>query len=80
MKLYVVDMEAWIPFYVLEHGGVMVIKAKDEKELVQWIKDETKHFPHLKPYDKDIGKGIKGIRSYEIPHQNQSGKVKSWIT
>ena len=80
MNLYVVDIERWIPFYVSEQGGVMVIKAKDEKELVDFIKDETRHFPHLKPYDKDIEENIKGIRGYEIPHQNSSGKVRTWIT
>ena len=80
MFLYIVNLEDWIPFQLLEFGGVMVIKAKDEFELEQLIKDETQHYPDLKKYDDKIRKGVINSKSFKIDDAIPSGKVRTWIS
>lgn len=80
MNLYIVDMEAWIPFQLLEHGGFMVIKAHNEIELTDIIKTETAHYPLLKEYDGAIEKAVRKCKRFEIDEMNPVGKVKVWIT
>jgi len=80
MYIYIVDMETWIPFHLLEHGGFMVIKAHDRAEVVDIIMTETAHYPLLKEHDEKLPEASAKFKRYKIDDTNPVGKVKVWIT
>jgi len=81
MKLYIIDF--WIPFPSSEYGGVIIVTANTEEEVIELLINHKEIKYNYHPSDNNIEKikeAVKDATVYEISGNHTPNIVKTFLT